>query len=88
MNPPFERGQDAEHVQHAYERLKPGGRLVAIMSNGPFFRSDKKAEGFRNWLDTVDGSHEELPEGSFAGKDAFRQTGVNTRLVVIDKPKE
>lgn len=88
MNPPFERGQDAEHVQHAFDRLKPGGRVVAIMSNGPFFRSDKKSEAFRQWLESVDGSHEELPEGSFAGQDAFRQTGVNTRLVVIDKPKE
>lgn len=85
MNPPFEKGQDAQHVRHAYERLKPGGRIVAVMSAGPFFRGDNKSSEFRDWLDSVGGTVEDLPEGSFAGKDAFRQTGVNTRLVVIDK---
>lgn len=88
MNPPFERGADVVHVRHAYDQLAPGGRLVAIMSAGPFSRSDAKATGFRDWLDQVGGEHEELPEGSFSGADAFRQTGVNTRLVVIEKPGE
>lgn len=86
MNPPFEKGADIDHVRHAYDQLKPGGRLVAIMSTGPFHRSDKKAEEFRDWLDSVGGEHEENPDGSFAGSDAFRQTGVNTRMVTIEKP--
>lgn len=86
MNPPFENGQDMAHVRHAFEQLKPGGRLVAVMSQGPFYRGDKKSQEFRDWLDSVGGEHEDLPEGSFAGTDAFRQTGVNTRLVTITKP--
>lgn len=85
MNPPFEKGQDIDHVRHAYELLKPGGRLVSIMSEGPFYRSDKKATEFRKWLDEVGGTSEKLPEKSFAGKDADRKTGVATRMVVIDK---
>ena len=85
MNPPFENGADIDHVRHAFDLLAPGGRLVAIMSEGPFFRSDRKAEAFRQWLESVDGHSEKLPEGSFAGKDAFRQTGVATRLVTIEK---
>lgn len=85
MNPPFEKGQDIDHVRHAYELLKPGGRIVAIMSEGPFFRGDKKATAFREWLDEI-GTSEKLPEGSF--KTAERSTGVNTRIVVIDKPKK
>jgi hypothetical protein len=32
MNPPFDRGRDCDHVRHAYQFLKPGGVLVAIMS--------------------------------------------------------
>lgn len=88
MNPPFENGQDADHVQHAYKLLKPGGRLVAIMSEGPFFRQDKKAAAFREWLSEQDGESEQLPSGAFSGADAFRQTGVSTRIVTIDKPKE
>lgn len=85
MNPPFENGQDMDHVQHAFRLLKEGGRVVAIMSEGPFFRSDSKADSFRKWLAEVEGQSEKLPEGSF--KDSFRSTGVNTRLVVIDKPQ-
>ena len=89
MNPPFEKGQDIEHVRHAYENcLKEGGRVVSIMSEGPFFRSDKKSQEFRDWLDEVGGWSEKLPEGSFkGGNDATRHTGVNTRVVIIDKEK-
>ena len=42
MNPPFEAGQDIDHVRHAFQFLKDGGRLVSIMSPSPFFREDKK----------------------------------------------
>jgi hypothetical protein len=85
MNPPFENGQDIDHVRHAYSLLKPGGRIAAIMSEGPFYRSDKKATEFRDWLESVGGSSEKLPEGSF--KDSDRSTGVATRMVIIDKPE-
>ena len=87
MNPPFEQGQDIDHVRHAFAQLKPGGRVVAIMSEGSFGRGDKKAREFREWLEREGGTSEKLPEGSFTGKDALRQTGVATRLVVIDRPK-
>lgn len=55
MNPPFEGLQDIAHVQHAYKQLASGGRLVAVMSAGPFFRSDKKAEEFRAWIEEIGG---------------------------------
>ena len=44
MNPPFEKGQDIDHVHHAYSLLKQDGKVVAIMSEGPFFRNDKKSD--------------------------------------------
>ncbi|WP_046971158.1 PLxRFG domain-containing protein [Dyella japonica] len=84
MNPPFSNGLDGEHVMHAYDQLKPGGRLVAITGEGIFGRSDKKAVAFRDWLEKVQGTDEKLPEGSF--KSSFNPTGVNTRMVVVDKP--
>ncbi|MDE4591119.1 methyltransferase [Sinorhizobium meliloti] len=80
MNPPFENGQDAEHVQHAFRFLKSGGRLVAIMSPGPFFRSDRKAQAFRDWLDTVPHEKRDLPAGAFKESG----TGVATVLLSID----
>ncbi len=86
MNPPFSNRRDAEHVQHAYTLLKPGGRIVAIMGEGVFFGEDKKATEFREWLDSVGGTSEKLPENSFMDKSLPVTTGVNTRMVVIDKP--
>lgn len=84
QNPPFEGGQDIDHVLHAYDLLKPGGRLVSVMGAGAFFRTQKKDVAFRTWLESV-GWSEELPAGSF--KHADRSTGVSTRIVVIDKPE-
>lgn len=81
MNPPFEDSQDIDHVMHAYELLEPDGKMVAIMGKGAFFRSDKKAVAFREWLDRVGGWSEQLPDGSFKESG----TGVATRIVVIER---
>ncbi|WP_425402071.1 ParB N-terminal domain-containing protein [Flexithrix dorotheae] len=86
MNPPFENNQDIAHLQHAYSILKPGGRVVAIIGEGAFFRQGKKETAFRDWLHQIDGVEEPLPENSFKGAEAFKQTGVRSRLVIIDKP--
>ncbi|WP_051964136.1 methyltransferase [Deinococcus misasensis] len=85
MNPPFEKGADIDHVQHAYSLLKAGGRLVSIMCEGPFFRSDRKSQQFRDWLQHVDATIHQNPENSFSGPEAFRATGTRTRMVVITK---
>lgn len=86
MNPPFEKGQDAEHLRHAFGLLKPGGRVVALMSAGPWFRSDAKSVGFREWFDEVGGEVEDVEPGAFSGVKAFRSTGVSVKMVTIDKP--
>jgi hypothetical protein len=80
MNPPFERGQDVDHIWHAFGMLKPGGRLVSVASAGVSFRSDKKTAALRE-LVTECGRMEPLSVGSFKESG----TGVNTVLVVIDK---
>ena len=83
MNPPFENSQDSDHVMHAFRFLKPGGRLVSVMSPGPFFRNDKKAQAFRAFFERNEGMKYELPEGSFKASG----TGVGTVLVVIEAPE-
>lgn len=86
MNPPFERNQDIQHVRHAYNKnLKPGGKLVAIMSEHPFFANDKESKAFRDWLDRQDHEVIDIEAGAFLESD--RSTGVKTRMVVIDKPE-
>lgn len=79
MNPPFEEGQDIDHVKRAYQLLEYGGALVSVMSEGPFFRNDHKSQDFREWLKCVGGTSERLPEGSFKESG----TMVNARLVEI-----
>lgn len=81
MNPPFEKGQDIEHVIKAFRCLKDGGQLVAIMSPSAFFVKNTKAENFRNWFNVVEGTKFDLPQGSFEKSG----TGVGAVLVTIHK---
>jgi hypothetical protein len=85
MNPPFERGLDATHVRRAAGLLAPGGRLVAVMCEGPFFRGDAASSGFREWADEVGAVSVRLPHGTFDRGD--RPTGVQTRLLAIGVPE-
>jgi phospholipid N-methyltransferase len=85
MNPPFSNRMDAEHVQHAFELLKDGGRIVTIMGEGVFFGSDRKAVNFREWTEAKNAVIEELPQGTFKDKTLSATTGANARLVIIDK---
>lgn len=82
MNPPFENQQDIDHVRHAFDFLKPGGRLVSIMSAGITFRHDKKVGEFLGWLDSMAGEITILPEGAFKSSG----TGVNAVMICVDKP--
>ena len=77
MNPPFTRNQDVEHVEHAFQFLKPGGRLVAIMfGNTTRPRFEKLVRKTNAQVDTIE-----------AG--AFKESGTSiaTVMVTIDKPK-
>lgn len=87
MNPPFSKNQDIAHVRHAFDLLKPGGRVVAIVGEGAFFRSGKTEAEFRNWLDSFGAVVEPLPAGTFQDTSLLVTTGTNARLVIIDKPE-
>jgi hypothetical protein len=79
MNPPFTRQQDVDHIAHAFENfLKPGGILVSVVSESPFFRSTAKSEMFRR-LVTMHGTSFSLPAGAFAESG----TEVMTRIVKL-----
>jgi len=82
MNPPFENLQDVDHARHAFDLLRPGGRIVVIASESAFFRQTAKAVAFRAWLDGLGAEVERLPAGTFASS----RTQVAARLVIIDKP--
>ncbi len=79
MNPPFEKSQDVRHVRHAFEQLKPGGRLVAIMGAGVMFRAD--CASFREWVDQLGGELTDIAAGAFKSSG----TGVATVMLVLDR---
>lgn len=81
MNPPFENGQDMDHVMHAYDLLAAGGTLISVMGEGAFFRTDRKANDFRTWRVKVNARDASLPDGAFKESG----TGVKTRLLWVRK---
>jgi hypothetical protein len=82
MNPPFENGQDIDHVTQALKLLTPGGRVVAIMSEGVFFRSFKKDKAFRILLQEMNAYISQPIKEAF--KQGFKSTGVTVRIVAIN----
>lgn len=88
MNPPFDRGRDCDHVQHAMKFLKAGGCLVAVMSARAEYATDKRHKAFHKMVDkcgTLDwgrGKWFDLPAGSFA----HAGTNVNTVILAIERP--
>lgn len=80
MNPPFTRQQDAKHILHAYSLLRPGGILVSVSSESPFYRTTQLAQEFRECVDRF-GVTCQLPPG------AFKESGtmVRTRIVKVKK---
>lgn len=83
LNPPFGRGEEVKHIRHAYERLLPGGRIVAIAPESITFRRESIYQEFRQWLKDKCSLSEALPDGSFLLSD--RPTHVRTRILVIEK---
>lgn len=84
QNPPFEEGQDIDHVMRAYECLESGGILVSVTSESPFFRNEQKYAVFRQWVGMLKHKIVDLGHGAFQTSG----TGVKARIVVIQRDKE
>lgn len=68
MNPPFDQGRWASHVEHAGSLLAAGGRLVAVLPSGAMGKE-------------VIAGKKHVYHGPFAG--LFDHTGVSVTVVVI-----
>lgn len=86
MNPPFSNDQDIQHVAHAFTKLKPGGRLVAIVSSMAGDRQNKRNQAFKQWLEDLGAETQALPENAF--KSSLNPTSVRTKAIIIDKPED
>jgi len=61
--------------------LKNGGIMVSVVSESPFFRSNKKSVDFRAFLEKNNAEIYELESGAFKESD----TMVKTRIIKIVK---
>lgn len=88
MNPPFDRGRDCDHVRHAWQFVKPGGMLVAIMSARAEFGTDARHKALHAIVESCnrkwnrESYWRDLPEKSFA----HAGTNVNTVMLIMRKP--
>ncbi|WP_432053674.1 hypothetical protein [Streptomyces sp. bgisy022] len=79
MNPPFTRGTDMQHVEHALRFLKPDGLLVSVMSWTVAVHGRKTA-AFRALVEARGGTVEAVAEG------AFRESGTDVPTVIVTIP--
>lgn len=78
MNPPFTRGTDIAHVEHALRFLKPAGLLVSVMSRTVTYETRETA-AFRALVERRGGTVEAVAAGAFIESG----TGVDTVIVSI-----
>jgi len=87
MNPPFDRGRDCDHVRHAFQFLKPGGVLVAVMSARAEHCTDARHKPLHDLIDQCGDrprwAWRDLPEKSFA----HAGTNVNTVTLYLRRPR-
>lgn len=83
-NPPFSRNQDIEHVEHMLAFLKPGGRLVTLMSTGWMTGHTARHLAFRERLEAMGARIETLPAGLFKAAG----TGVAVARIVLTTTAE
>lgn len=77
MNPPFTKGQDVDHVTHAFKFLRTGGWLLAIMSKSFDGHSGKKYAAFRELLAANGEVLERLTDGE------FKESGTSIDTVIV-----
>ena len=77
MNPPF--SDECRHIRHAYDFLKPGGRLAAVCCTRMTEARNKKYAEYWEWLE---GQRFRFVDT----EEKFEMTGTNTKILIIEKP--
>ena len=80
-NPPFNNNKDLIHVRKMYECLKPGGRLVSVMSTHWQNNGNKKETEFKEWLSNLNATIIPIEAG------AFKESGtlIGILIIIINK---
>lgn len=82
MNPPFSSSRiEIKHFLHAFRMVRPGGKIVCILPEGHFFKSDSKAKLFLDFLEQNGYISEKLERGTFSESG----TEIATRIVKVQR---
>ena len=86
MNPPFYGTHWMDHVRHAWDFLKDGGRLVAVLPVSAAVAETPKHLAFRRWAEKANGGRiwglfSDLPPESFLEAG----TRINTTILSLRK---
>ena len=86
MNPPFYGTHWMDHVRHAWDFLKDGGRLVAVLPVSAAVDETPKHLAFRRWAEKANGGRvwglfSDLPPESFLEAG----TRINTTILSLRK---
>jgi trans-aconitate methyltransferase len=76
-NPPFSKNQDIDHVYKMYDLLADNGQLITIMSKSWTFGNQKKQVQFREWIDLMGATTQDLESGT------FKSSGTNVSGVLV-----
>lgn len=81
MNPPFYGTHWMEHVIHAFDFLKPGGKLVAVLPVTAETGDSKKHETFRSWVQ----NHSRQPRLPFTDlpPESFVSSGTRINTLIL-----
>jgi type I restriction-modification system DNA methylase subunit len=80
-NPPFRNNQDCLHIQHMYNCLKVGGRLVSVASTHWKLSNNNTEKNFREWLLKVGAEEITVEAGTFKESG----TMIESTILIIDK---
>lgn len=83
-NPPFNKLQDIDHVNHMIDLLEgvKDAKIITIMSPGYQYREVEKAKSFRNRLDNLQASGSKIQEIDLPEK-SFSESGTNIKTVLL-----
>lgn len=77
MNPPFSSQRDIKHLLMAYDMLKDGGIIVAIISENALYYNTETSKNFNKFLNEHNAIIESVPHR------AFEESGTTIETVIV-----
>lgn len=88
MNPPYQQGIDWVHVEHAYNLLKTGGELVAIVPANSYIGIGKEAIERQAIISEREGKIDVIEASVYNEQMEFTQLTINIGIITMRKQQK